>query len=90
MRFMSAPSTPHRWRIIIAGQADVGMLDVDYRSGEIYLSRIEIHPCHQGHGIGTRIISALVASKQSAKARTWFSTCSRSTTARKRSTSGLA
>ena len=26
-----------------------------------YLSRIEIHPGHQGHGIGTRIISALLA-----------------------------
>ena len=35
---------PDRWRIITAGQADVGMLDVDYRPGEIYLSRIEIHP----------------------------------------------
>ena len=50
----------HRWRIITAGQADVGVLDVDYRPGEIYLSRIEIHPGHQGHGIGTRIIGALL------------------------------
>ena len=51
---------PHRWQIITAGQADIGMLDVEYRPGEIYLSRIEIHPGHQGHGIGTRIISALL------------------------------
>jgi ribosomal protein S18 acetylase RimI-like enzyme len=51
---------PRRWQIITAGQDDVGMLDVDYRPGEIYLSRIEIHPGHQGHGIGTRIISALL------------------------------
>ena len=51
---------PHRWQIITAGQAGIGMLDVDYRRGEIYLSRIEIHPGHQGHGIGTRIISALL------------------------------
>jgi ribosomal protein S18 acetylase RimI-like enzyme len=51
---------PHRWQIITAGQADIGMLDVDYRPGEIYLSRIEIHPDHQGHGIGTRIITTLV------------------------------
>ena len=36
------------------------MLDVEYRPGEIYLSRIEIDPGHQGHGIGTRIISVLV------------------------------
>ena len=52
---------PRRWQIITTGQAGIGMLDVDYRSGEIYLSRIEIHPGHQGHGVGTRIISALLA-----------------------------
>jgi ribosomal protein S18 acetylase RimI-like enzyme len=51
---------PRRWQIITAGQAGVGMLDVEYRLGEIYLSRIEIHPGHQGQGIGTRIISALL------------------------------
>ncbi len=51
---------PHRWQIITAGQADIGMLDVDYRPGEIYLSRIEIDPGHQGRGFGTRIISALL------------------------------
>jgi ribosomal protein S18 acetylase RimI-like enzyme len=51
---------PHRWQIITAGRASVGMLDVDYRTGEIYLSRIEIHPGHQGQRIGTRIISALL------------------------------
>jgi GNAT superfamily N-acetyltransferase len=51
---------PHRWQIITAGHAGIGMLDVDYRPGEIYLSRIEIHPGHQGHGFGTRIISALL------------------------------
>ena len=55
---------PHRWQIITAGQADVGMLDVDYRPGEIYLARIEIYPGHQGLGIGTRIISALLDEAQ--------------------------
>ena len=55
---------PDRWRIITAGQADVGMLDVDYRPGEIYLSRIEIHPGHQGHGIGTWVITALLDEAQ--------------------------
>ena len=33
------------------------MLDVDYRPGEIYLSRIEIYPDHQGRGIGTRLLT---------------------------------
>ncbi len=36
------------------------MLDVEYRPAEIYLSRIEICPRYQGHGIGTRLISALI------------------------------
>jgi ribosomal protein S18 acetylase RimI-like enzyme len=36
------------------------MLDVEHRSGEIYLARIELHPDHQGHGIGTRLVSALI------------------------------
>jgi GNAT superfamily N-acetyltransferase len=35
------------------------MPGVDYRPAEIYLARIEIHPGHQGGGIGTRLISAL-------------------------------
>ena len=48
-----------RWQIIIVGGADVGLLDVEYPPGEIYLARIEIHPDHQGRGIGSRLISAL-------------------------------
>ncbi len=54
----------HRWQIITDGQADIGMLDVECRPGEIYLSRIEIHPDHQGRGIGTRLISALLDEAQ--------------------------
>ncbi len=50
---------PARWQVITARGADIGMLDVEYRPGEIYLSRIEICPDHQGRGIGTHLISAL-------------------------------
>ena len=35
------------------------MLDIDYRPGEIYLSRIEIDPSHQRLGIGSRIVGIL-------------------------------
>jgi ribosomal protein S18 acetylase RimI-like enzyme len=51
---------PGRWQIITAGGADIGMLHVEYRPGEIYLSRVEILPGHQGRGVGTRLISALM------------------------------
>ena len=40
--------TPGRWRIITANGTDAGLLDVEYRPGEIYLSRIEIDPRYQG------------------------------------------
>lgn len=55
---------PCRWQVITAGRADIGILDVDYRPGEIYLSRIEIGPGHQGRGIGSRIIRALLEEAQ--------------------------
>jgi ribosomal protein S18 acetylase RimI-like enzyme len=58
--FHTRTFNPGRWQIITAGEADIGMLDVEYRPGEIYLARIELHPGHQGHGIGARLVSALI------------------------------
>ena len=57
--FHTRSFNPRRWRIITANGTDIGMLDVERRPDEIYLSRIEIHPDYQGQGIGTRLISAL-------------------------------
>ena len=51
---------PGRWQIITADGTDIGMIDVEHRPAEIYLSRIEVHPGYQGHGIGSRLISALI------------------------------
>jgi ribosomal protein S18 acetylase RimI-like enzyme len=58
--FHARAFNPGRWQIITAGGAGIGMLDVEYRPAEIYLARIEIHPDHQGGGIGTRLMSALI------------------------------
>jgi GNAT superfamily N-acetyltransferase len=58
--FHTRSFNPGRWQIITAGGADIGMIDVEYRPDEIYLSRIELHPSQQGQGIGTRLISALI------------------------------
>jgi ribosomal protein S18 acetylase RimI-like enzyme len=58
--FHARSFSPGRWQIITADGADIGMLDVGYRPGEIYLSRIELHPGHQGRGIGTSLVRALI------------------------------
>jgi ribosomal protein S18 acetylase RimI-like enzyme len=58
--FHARAFNPGRWQIITADGADAGLLDVEYRPGEIYLSRIEICPDHQGHGIATYLIRALI------------------------------
>jgi ribosomal protein S18 acetylase RimI-like enzyme len=59
--FHARAFNPDRWQIITDDGVDIGMLDVEYRPHEIYLSRIEICPDHQGRGIGTRLISTLMA-----------------------------
>jgi len=58
--FHTRAFNPDRWQIITADGADIGMIAIEYRPAEIYLARIEVHPDQQGHGIGTRLISALI------------------------------
>lgn len=58
--FHARAFNPDRWQILTLGGTEIGMIDVEYRPGEIYLARIEIHPDHQGCGIGTRLIGALI------------------------------
>jgi ribosomal protein S18 acetylase RimI-like enzyme len=59
--FHARAFNPDRWQIITDDGVDIGMIDVEYRPGEIYLARIEICPDHQGRGIGTGLITALMA-----------------------------
>ena len=56
---------PGRWQVITANGVDAGMIDVEYRPGEIYLARIEIDPGYQGLGIGTGLVGALAAEARS-------------------------
>ena len=51
---------PDNWQIITAGGSDIGMIVVEHRPTEIYLARIELLPDHQGRGIGTGLITALL------------------------------
>jgi ribosomal protein S18 acetylase RimI-like enzyme len=58
--FHARAFNPGRWQIITADGTDIGMIDVEYGPAEIYLSRIEVHPSHQGRGFGSRLVSALI------------------------------
>ncbi|MEU5688327.1 GNAT family N-acetyltransferase [Streptomyces venezuelae] len=58
--FHASAFTPDRWQIVTADGTDVGMLHVEHRPTEIYLARIEIHPDHQGSGIGSLLIRGLL------------------------------
>ena len=58
--FHARAFAPDRWQIITADGTEVGMLHVEYRPTEIYLARIELHPDHQGRGIGSQLIRRLL------------------------------
>jgi ribosomal protein S18 acetylase RimI-like enzyme len=51
---------PDHWQIITVGGADAGLFIVEERPEEIYLGRIELHPDHQGRGIGRHLTQGLV------------------------------
>lgn len=58
--FHARAFNPGRWQIISCDGQDVGVLHVEQRPTEIYLSRIELHPDHQGRGIGSRLVRSLL------------------------------
>lgn len=58
--FHALAFSPGRWQIITVDGEDAGMLHVEHRPTEIYLARIELHPDHQGRGVGGRLIRSLL------------------------------
>ena len=87
--FHARAFNPGRWQIITAGGADIGMLDVEYRPGEIYLPASKSAPIIKATA-SAAASSAHSPTRPGKRARTWSSTCSPSTTAPGRSTSGSA
>jgi len=51
---------PAQTQIITVDGRDAGSLSIERRPAETYLGRIEIHPAHQGQGIGSRLIQNLL------------------------------
>jgi orotate phosphoribosyltransferase len=52
---------PANIQIITYDDIDIGMLSLEERDENVFLSTIEIHPDYQGKGIGTTIIKKIVA-----------------------------
>ncbi|MFF4396238.1 GNAT family N-acetyltransferase [Streptomyces sp. NPDC001480] len=62
--FHARAFAPGSWQIVTADGTDAGMLHVEHRPTEIYLARIELHPDHQGRGIGSELVRGLLDQAQ--------------------------
>ena len=52
---------PAKTKVITLDGQDIGMLSVEEREADIFVSTIKIHPDFQGKGIGTGIIRNIIA-----------------------------
>ncbi|MCK4572829.1 MAG: GNAT family N-acetyltransferase [candidate division Zixibacteria bacterium] len=55
-----------RMRVIQCGSVDVGLLCLERSAKEIFIVEIEILPGYQGQGIGTSVLSDIIAEAESA------------------------
>jgi ribosomal protein S18 acetylase RimI-like enzyme len=58
---------PEQFQIIVLDGQDVGLLAVEQRATELFLSTIEILPAYQGRGLGAAVVRSILA--QAAAAR---------------------
>lgn len=55
---------PHEMQIITLGRHDVGWLQLQEAADEIVLGQLFVAPAFQGRGIGTKVVSDLLANAQ--------------------------
>jgi ribosomal protein S18 acetylase RimI-like enzyme len=63
-RYFQQHFTPSTCQIIVVRGQDAGVISVLRRTTDIFLSNIELLPAFQGQGIGTHLITALIAEAQ--------------------------
>jgi ribosomal protein S18 acetylase RimI-like enzyme len=63
-RMFSQWFEPDRFQIVVVEGQNVGLLAVERRPMELFLGTIEILPAHQNRGLGTAVISSVLAQGQ--------------------------
>ena len=51
---------PSKERVVVLGGQDIGVISVEQKEDEVFLSKIYIHPEYQGQGIGTHLINSIL------------------------------
>lgn len=49
-------------QIIVAGERDAGLLNIEREPRELFLANIQIHPDFQGRGLGSAVVESVLAS----------------------------
>lgn len=52
--------SPAAMRVIRWRGVDVGVIAVQWRAEELFVCLLEVHPAHQGRGIGTAVMQSLI------------------------------
>ncbi len=50
-----------RAEVIETDEGNIGMIDVDWGANQVEIHRIEVDAAHRGHGLGTQVLSSVLA-----------------------------
>jgi GNAT superfamily N-acetyltransferase len=64
-RFFRDHFDPMQTQVVVVAGQDVGILRVEERRGEVWLDTVEIAPEHQGRGLGSAIVHAVLEEARS-------------------------